>query len=112
VLLGKVDAREFAFGASTQNVHDRPSTPRDTDGIPEGSLTVFWQWWRRACDLFDRQRIRRDGASRWEATLRPDPAGLVGGALGLVTSISAVRKREFHPGAFLAHSVSNTAVSP
>jgi aspartyl-tRNA(Asn)/glutamyl-tRNA(Gln) amidotransferase subunit A len=37
VLLGKVNTHEFAFGATTQNVHGRTRNPHDTERIPGGS---------------------------------------------------------------------------
>ena len=37
VLLGKVNTHEFAFGATTQNIHGRTRNPHDTGRIPGGS---------------------------------------------------------------------------
>jgi aspartyl-tRNA(Asn)/glutamyl-tRNA(Gln) amidotransferase subunit A len=37
VLLGKVNTHEFAFGATTQNIHGRTRNPHDTNRIPGGS---------------------------------------------------------------------------
>ncbi len=37
VLLGKVNTHEFAFGATTQNIHGRTANPWDTARIPGGS---------------------------------------------------------------------------